>query len=90
MIPSSAPTPFVPLGRETIVSSVNSDWRSVAGVWSNLFCANMNANAVHVKRVAEIRDGSHSIDCSRGRPVAMDMGQRNCYSRGKNKKTKHW
>lgn len=73
---------------DTAVSYVNSTARSVARLWSNLGRANMNAKAVRVKRVAEIRDGSHSIDSSRGRLVAMDIGQRKCYSRGKNKKTK--
>jgi hypothetical protein len=48
----------------------------------------MNAKAVRVERVAEIRDGSHSIDSSCGRPVAMDIGQRNCYSTGEEQENK--
>lgn len=74
--------------RDTTVFSINNNWRSVAGVWSNLYCANMNAKAVHVKRVAEIRDGSHSIDCSRGRPVAVDMGAEKLLQKGEEQENK--
>jgi len=48
----------------------------------------MNAKAVHVKRVAEIRDGSHSIDCSRGRPVAVDMGAEKLLQKGEEQENK--